>query len=151
IHLSDNAGRYLQPPGGPLSGDLAELVREELRLDIRAALHRAFEQHRSTLSLPILVRFNGAPHRVYFQVMPVIHDAEQPPRQAVIMFMEGEVIEEGLVTSGASAEDTGSSQIVQRLTQELQATQTRLRTTREESDATNEELRAANEELQSIN
>lgn len=30
-HLSDNAGRYLHPSGGPLTSDLSELVRPELR------------------------------------------------------------------------------------------------------------------------
>jgi two-component system CheB/CheR fusion protein len=32
VHLSNHAGRFLQPAGGALTGDLAELVREELRL-----------------------------------------------------------------------------------------------------------------------
>jgi two-component system CheB/CheR fusion protein len=148
VHLSDNAGRYLQPAGGPFSGDIAELVREEMRFDLRSALHCAFEQGQSTLSMPIPVRFNGMPHRVYFQVKPILHDPDHPPRQAVVIFLEGEAIEpppEGGLPAG-SATDT-----VQRLVQELQATQTRLRTSREESEAANEELRAANEELQSIN
>jgi two-component system CheB/CheR fusion protein len=65
--------------------------------------------------------------------------------------LEGEAFEETPLASGASAGEGAASPIVQRLTQELQVTQTRLRTTREESEATNEELRAANEELQSIN
>src|SRR5262249_24974344 len=29
IHLSENAGRYMMPAGGPLSGDAADLVRPE--------------------------------------------------------------------------------------------------------------------------
>jgi two-component system CheB/CheR fusion protein len=151
LHLSDHAGRYLQPAGGPLTGDLAELVREELRFEMRGALHRAFEQRASTLSVPIPVRFNGLPHRVYFQVKPIIQGPDEPPRQAVVLFMEGEAVEETPLATGVSIGEGASNQIVQRLTQELQATQTRLRTTREESEAANEELRAANEELQSIN
>jgi two-component system CheB/CheR fusion protein len=150
VHLSNHVGRFLQPAGGPLTGDLAELVREELRFEIRAALHRAFEQRASTLSMPIPVRFNGAPHRVFFQVKPIFHEPQEPPRQAVVLFLEGDPVEETAVAGGLAAED-GASPIVQRLTQELLATQTRLRTTREESEAANEELRAANEELQSIN
>src|SRR4029453_16723931 len=65
LHLSEHAGRYLQPAGGPLSGDIVELVRAELRLELRTALHRAFEHRQSTLTLPILVQFNGTPHRVH--------------------------------------------------------------------------------------
>ena len=43
-HLSEQAGRYLQPSGGTLANDITELAREELRFDIRAALHQVFPQ-----------------------------------------------------------------------------------------------------------
>jgi two-component system, chemotaxis family, CheB/CheR fusion protein len=79
IHLSENAGRFLMPSGGPLSGDAVDLVRPELRFELRSALSRVFEQRESTLSLPILVRFNGDPHRVHLLVKPV---ADGRPRTA---------------------------------------------------------------------
>ena len=68
VHLSDNAGRFLLPSGGPLSGDIVDLVRPELRFELRSALHRLFEQNAASLSLPIAVRFNGAAHRVLLLV-----------------------------------------------------------------------------------
>ena len=83
IHLSDHAGRYLLPSGGPLSGDLVDLVRPELRFELRSALHRLFEQRASTLSLPILVRFNGTSHRVLLQVKPVHHKCENNEQEAL--------------------------------------------------------------------
>ncbi len=148
VHLSDNAGRFLQPAGGPLSGDIVDLVRPELRFELRSALHRIFERGQSSLSLPIPVRFNGAPHRVLLQVKSA-SPAEQPePRRAIVMFIEGESIEPSVPTSGQQHE---ADDAVRRLTQELELAQERLRTTREESELANEELRAANEELQSIN
>jgi two-component system CheB/CheR fusion protein len=146
IHLSDSAGRYVAPSGGPLSGDVVDLARPELRFELRTALHRAFEQNLQTLSLPILVRFNGAPHRVHIQVKLAEENAEGEPRYAVVLFIEGEAVDEGVVTAGQVPDET-----VRRLSQELELTQARLRTVREESEAANEELRAANEELQSIN
>ncbi len=148
LHLSDNAGRYLQPSGGPLSHDIIELVRPELRFDLRNALERAFERNESTLSLPILVRFNGAPHRVHLQVKPADEDAASQRRTAVVMLIEGEATDETLMSLD---EQQVTNETVRRLTQELELTQTRLRTVREESESANEELRAANEELQSIN
>src|SRR5262249_19492681 len=111
------------------------------------ALNRVFEQRESTLSLPILVRFNGAPHRVHLLVKPVTDDNGPESRNAVAIFIEGESVEENLVALDRQTND----ETVRRLTQELELTQSRLRTVREESDAANEELRAANEELQSIN
>jgi two-component system, chemotaxis family, CheB/CheR fusion protein len=146
IHLSENAGRYLQPSGGSLSGDVVDLARPELRFELRSALHRFFEQRQSTLSLPIMVRFNGAPHRVHLQVAGVT-DATDAPR-ALVMFIEGEAVDETIISVEP---EQATNEIVRRLRQELELTQSRLRTVREESDASNEELRAANEELQSVN
>jgi two-component system, chemotaxis family, CheB/CheR fusion protein len=146
LHMSDNAGRYLQPSGGPLSSDIIDLVRQELRFELRSALHRLFDQDQSTLSVPLLVRFNGKRHRVHLHVKSP-NDAEMPPRTALVMFVEGEAVEDDLPI----ADHEPSSETVRRLTEELELTQSRLRTVREESDAANEELRAANEELQSIN
>jgi two-component system, chemotaxis family, CheB/CheR fusion protein len=147
IHLSENAGRYLLPSGGPLSGDAVDLVRPELRFELRSALNRAFEQREPTLTLPMLVRFNGAPHRVHLQVKPVKENGAVGPRSAVIMFIEGEAVDENV----ASLDRQATDQTVRQLSQELELTQARLRTVREESESANEELRAANEELQSIN
>jgi two-component system, chemotaxis family, CheB/CheR fusion protein len=153
VHLSDSAGRFMQPSGGPLTGDVVDLVRSELRFELRSALHRIFEEDgpspndRVSLSLPIHVRFNGAAHRVLIQVKATDIEEAGGSRGAVVMFIEGEEVEEDLTAS----EGRVSDETVRRLTQELELTQGRLRTVREESDAANEELRAANEELQSIN
>ncbi|HLG90218.1 MAG TPA: chemotaxis protein CheB [Alphaproteobacteria bacterium] len=147
MHLSENAGRFVAPSGGPLSGDVVDLVRPELRFELRSALHRAFEQRKTTLSLPIPVRFNGSPHRVHMLVAPAPKDDATEISKAVVMFIEGEPVEETL----GRTEQRVTDETVRRLTQELELTQARLRTVREESEAANEELRAANEELQSIN
>jgi two-component system CheB/CheR fusion protein len=147
LHLSENAGRYLHPIGGPLTGDVVDLVRPEFRAELRAALHRAFDQHDATLSLPILVSFNGAPHRVDLQVRPVPSE-DRTEATALVLFIEGEAIDPTLVSR---TKQEGTSETVSRLTEELELTQARMRTLREESAAANEELRASNEELQSMN
>jgi two-component system CheB/CheR fusion protein len=148
VHLSEHAGRYLQPSGGPLSGDVVDLVRPELRFELRSALHRAFELGQSTLTLPILVRFNGAPHPVHLQVKPAGEENAADPRHAVVLFIEGEPVER---VPAMPDQQAATDETVCRLREELELTRERLRTTREESEAANEELRAANEELQSIN
>src|SRR5215510_2663133 len=88
VHLSDNAGRYLMPSGGPLSSDVSDLVRPELRFELRSALNRAFAQDVSTVSRPIRVVFNGTPHLVHLLVKPSKNDGHA--RHAVVMFIEGE-------------------------------------------------------------
>jgi two-component system CheB/CheR fusion protein len=147
IHLSENAGRYIMPSAGPLSGDAVDLVRPELRFELRSALNRVFEQQAPTLSLAILVRFNGSPLRVHLLVKPTHETSTTEPRSAVVVFIEGEALDDALLVADRQTSD----ETVRRLTEELELTQARLRTVREESESANEEVRAANEELQSIN
>jgi two-component system CheB/CheR fusion protein len=150
LHLSESAGRYLQPPGGMLSSEITELVREEIKFELRSALHRAFERDEISLTRALPVKFNGAPHRVYIQVKPVSGgESGRDRRRALILFIEGEPESEGMI--GSARVGPPSSETVHRLQQELELAHARLRTMREESEAANEELRAANEELQSIN
>jgi two-component system, chemotaxis family, CheB/CheR fusion protein len=144
VHLSDNASRYLLPSGGPLTADVTELVRPELRFEVRSCLHRAFDQRRPSLSLPVKVRVDGATYPVQVQANPLQEAGEW--RRAVIVFINGEAVDET-----TSIEQQISDEAVHRLKEELDLTQQRLRTMREESDAATEELRASNEELQSIN
>ena len=148
VHLSDTAGRYLQPSVGTLVNDITELAREELRFDLRAALHRAFARSEASLSGPIAVRFNGAARRVYLQARPLNTDPSAG-RAAIVFFLEGETL--GDASIGSAIEERAPGDEIQQVQQELLFTQSQLRSSREEYEGANEELRAANEELQSIN
>jgi two-component system CheB/CheR fusion protein len=53
VHLSDNAGRYLVLPGGEPTQNAVKMVREELRVELRAAL----QQVRSKKEISIPGRF----------------------------------------------------------------------------------------------
>jgi two-component system CheB/CheR fusion protein len=149
IHLSDNAGRYLQPSGGPITTDASELVRPELRFDLRSALHRAFERSEPTLTMPIPVQFDSVMNRVYLHVKPVTQD-DGPATYALVLFIEGGPVDHLGEIPELNDHGPGKERF-QLLQEELQLAQSQLRIMREESEAGNEELRAANEELQSIN
>ena len=149
VHLSEHAGRYLQPSGGALTNDIGELAREELRFDIRAALRRVFAYNEASLHGPIGVRFNGAARRVYLQTRP-LHSEPNASRSAIVFFFEGEALGEASLTS-TKIEEQATDEQVQQILQELQFSQSQLRASREEYEGANEELRAANEELQSVN
>jgi two-component system, chemotaxis family, CheB/CheR fusion protein len=149
VHLSEHAGRYLQPSGGTLANDITELAREELRFDIRAALNRVFAHNEASLNGPIGVRFDGAARRVYLQTRPLPSETGAR-RAAIVFFFEGEAPGESAPTSTKIVDQASDAQI-QQLLQELQFSQSQLRASREEYEGANEELRAANEELQSVN
>ncbi len=150
IHLSEHAGRFLQYSAGSVSMEATEMVREALRFDLRTALHRAFERGEATLSMALPVQLDGSRRSVYLQVKPVLQDND-PARYALVMFIEGEALDEDALAGGGRFDRGGEGETVKQLQEELQLAHSRLRATREESEATNEELRAANEELQSIN
>ena len=145
IHLSETAGRFLNPPGGPLTRDITRLVRPELQLELRAALFRAFDRGEGSLSSFIPVRFNGTPERVALLVRP--RPTGKGERAVLVVFVEG-----GPATADTLAEESDASAgAARQLAEELRQTQDHLRSSREEFDASTEELRSANEELQSIN
>jgi two-component system, chemotaxis family, CheB/CheR fusion protein len=149
VHLSEHAGRYLQPSGGTLANDVTELAREELRFDIRAALHRVFAHNEGSLHGPIGVRLDGAARRVYLQTKPLPSEPSAGSN-AIVLFFEGEALGESALIP-AKIDEQASDEQIQQLMQELQFSQSQLRASREEYEGANEELRAANEELQSVN
>ena len=143
VHLSEHAGRYLRPSGGPLSAGALDLVRPELRFELRWALDRVFEWNLPTLSVPVAVRFDGAAHRTHMLVKPV-RNANAEPHCAVVMFIEGEAVGDNAIAESIT------DLTVQRLSRELELTAARLRAVHEESETANEQLQAANKELQSL-
>jgi two-component system, chemotaxis family, CheB/CheR fusion protein len=146
-HLSESAGRYLQPRGGPPSQVITELVRPELVDELRSALHRAFELHEPCLSAFVPVRFNGSPHLVAVLVQPRVREEGRDAR-VLVTFLEAGKAEprEG----GGERVETNDS-VLLALRDKLRIAEQRLETMRQEHGLAYEDLRAANEELQSLN
>jgi two-component system CheB/CheR fusion protein len=155
LHVSETAGRYLQQPKGPITGDLLKLVRRELQLELRTVLFQAFEKDRAIVSRSIPVQFNGHPHRVVLSVRPRSTDMDRTPiteRQALVVFLEDETDEPVEVQETQTPRDQAESdKRVAQLEVEVQRLREQLQVTIEEYDSSNEEMKAANEELQSIN
>ena len=149
VHLSHGAGRYLVHPAGQPTIDATDLVRPELSPDLRAALHRAFEQHQATLTLPVAVEFDGSSHYVALQVAPSKRGDGQP--HALVMFLEGGPVQFPLVSVEPGQLSSATEEVVRQLNDELLATRAQLKASRQEFETATENLRAANEELQSIN
>jgi two-component system CheB/CheR fusion protein len=148
VNLSPSAGRFISPPQGPLSQELPDIARPELRAELRSALHRAFSVGESTITPPISVAFNGHRHWVVLHVSPSAEDPQIAPH-ALVMFIEGGVVDE----EEFDPDDDGmlGSNEVRRLREELRTAQERLSASRREHESAIQELRIANEELQSVN
>jgi two-component system CheB/CheR fusion protein len=125
---------------------VTDLVRPELRDELHALLHRAFEGVDPQLSSFISVTFNGASRRVALlaQQRP---QREGMGRQALITFLDAGVA----ASSPLSAEQEPTSELVRSLREKLRETEQRIESIRDDYYLTNEELRSTNEELQSLN
>ena len=178
LHLSENAGRYLVPPGGEITTTAYKLVREELRFELRTALQAARQNKSARNSQPISVRFNGHPRPVVMRVRPSF-DAEQagfalvifeerdadtaatepsnpePVSPRVVLSPRIEELEKELSIARQRTQaiieeyETGREEM-QSSAEEMQSTNEELRSTMEELETSKEELQSINEELQAV-
>jgi two-component system CheB/CheR fusion protein len=144
-HLSETAGRFLQPRGGPPTQTLMELVRPELVEELRACLHRAFELREPCLSAFVPVRFNGTTKLVAVLVQPRARNDRG--EDALVTFLDAGGAEGAVPDERGQSTDT----LVLSLRDKLRIADQRLETMRQEHALAYEDLRAANEELQSLN
>ncbi len=148
VHLSPQAGRYIQHSAGAFSGKLSEVVRPELRLDLKMALDRALETRTPTMTHATPIPLEGEARSIAMQIAPV-PVREGAGAQALVLFLDlGPALPE---TEGYVGEGEIRGDEVRRLHAELKAAREALVASRGEHETAIEDLRAANEELQSIN
>jgi two-component system, chemotaxis family, CheB/CheR fusion protein len=146
LHFSGRTGKFLEPATGAASLNLLNLVHRDLRLDLRAALHKAAAERQPITSPNIRQGMNGDARLVSLTVEPIEPSAGEAAMM-VVLFHEG-----GPTPNGAAREpDESTDEHVHRLEAELSVAKDRLQTTVEELESTNEELKSSNEEYQSIN
>ena len=143
LHVSEHAGRYLHVAGVP-SSNVFQLVREELRMELRSALQLARERRTVSRSRPIPVRIDGETKRVVLRVSPT--GGGETEGLSLVIFDEV-----GEVPAAEGAEPVEHDGSTRELEAELEMTRQRLQALVEEHEAGQEEMRAANEELQSAN
>ncbi|WP_412070037.1 chemotaxis protein CheB [Rubrivirga sp. IMCC43871] len=155
-HVFGAAGDYLRDREGPISQNVVDKVLRVLRIDLRAALFRAFSSGESTDTRFHRVTVGGRERVVRVHVGPVGGEAAQDGR-AEIVFIELDPVT--VASLGAAIAEAGDgdgesppdSRAIAHLEHELRQTRMHLQQTLEEAEVSTEELKASNEELQSIN
>ena len=157
VHFSEHVGRFLVHPGGEPTTSVFKLVREELRIELRAALHAAREKGQATRSKPIAVEIDSDVRHVVLSVQPA--QTSEQEGFVLVIFDEAEVAlfdggeadppaaEADGGTSGAATQDA----TLREMEAELDLTKQRLQAIIEEYETSQEEMRASNEEMQSTN
>ncbi len=147
LHFSGRTGRYLEPTAGAANLNLLKLVHRDLRLDLRAALHKAEGTYQAVKVERLQIDSENERQMINLVVQPIVHAAEGPA-SFLVLFQEI-----GVASFGDAEHSLGylRDEHVQRLESELRLTKERLQATIEELERTNEELQSANEELQTVN
>lgn len=147
VHVTEGAQRFLEYPAGVPTQDVLQVVRPDLRVDLRTALFQVFgteneddwhEDRRVRLDL------DGEGTLLIFRVRRIDDDRAEP--LAMITFEEHEV---DSMTEGDTDDEAAAT--IRQLEQELEQTKEQLALTIEEYEGQTEELQASNEELQSMN
>jgi two-component system CheB/CheR fusion protein len=179
LHFEGNAGPYLAPARGAATLHVLKLVRQELALDLRTALHRAKKEETPVRREGIRFPQDGGSKTVNLEVIPMkgrhtkgadflILIEEVPAREAAepreareedeLVHLKQELAStrEHLQSIIESQEATNEALTVEHeevlsANEELQSTNEELETAKEELQSSNEELSTLNEELQNRN
>jgi two-component system CheB/CheR fusion protein len=146
VHLSERAGKYLQITGGEPTQNLLRMIRQELRLELRAALYQAVQRQAPVDAKGLKVKIGDAAEIVDVHVRPVLREGDSAYGLILVVFEQ---------TSSANSETTvlltSDEPVAQQLEEELMRVKLQLRGSIEQHEYQAEELKASNEELQAMN
>ncbi len=152
---------YLSPVPGKSSLSLLKMLREELLVDVRAAIIRAGTEDAAVRETGLRVKWNGGYREVAIEVVPM--KASGVEKCGFLILFEDALANDNAaiateVTNEANrsvhptplvARDSLLVADTARLEHELAGTRDYLQSIIEQHEATNEELQSANEEVQS--
>jgi len=149
LQSSGRTGKYLELPPGAPDTNIFNMARPGLRLELRAAIHRAIGNGQLVVQEKVSIATNGGRQEVDLYVQPM-RFGSSPDMPYLVVFQEIGGVKPIVETDTTASEDDGDNSVRQ-LEAELRATRERLQATTEELESSNEELKSSNEELQSIN
>lgn len=149
VHIRGDVSAFISFPAGRMEPNLLKMVRDELRIDARALLHKA-RREGLTKGPRILIRHGEQPSLVQITVVPMPTVEENTARLWAVLFA-CEVYDAHQLQPDIETDNELQNLRVSELEQELMAMREHLQTTIEELETSNEELQSTNEELQSAN
>ncbi len=142
VHLSPQAGQFLQFAGGEPSINVLKLVHPALRTPLRAALYRAATSGTGATAPHISIELNGEVRQVSMHVRPP--SSEAAPHRFLLVVFE---LEETLTTP---MEIVASGDSAHHLEIEVERLSAQLRLASEQYEVSTEDLKASNEELHAM-
>ncbi|BCM17922.1 CheR family methyltransferase [Mesorhizobium sp. J8] len=150
MHSSGGTGKYLELAAGAPDHNVFSMARRGLRMDLRAALHKAVSTGHVAVQNKIAVGTNGGRQTISLAVQPLPVEGGAEPLY-MLVFRDVGGIKPEIEDEPVHTTDDVESANVSQLERELRETKDRLQVTTEELESSNEELKSSNEELSSIN
>ncbi len=141
----------MKPAPGEASFHLLKMLRSELMLPVRTALHEAKKRKGPARKPDVKIRYNELSSMVDLEVIPVAGRQEKSPNFLVLFSKSFKETPDSRKQTAVAAADDKEEKEVERLRRELTSTQEYMRSMIEDQEAASEELRAANEEILSSN
>ena len=175
LHLTERAAKYLQMHAGDASLNLLQIIRPELRLDLRSALFQAVQKRSAVVVNGVTVHTGERAETVNLIVRPALREGDPMRGYFLILFEPASQAADPAVTRPTLADEPATRHLEEELTrlkgqmrltieqyevqaeearasnEELQAINEELRSTAEELETSQEELQSVNEELQTVN
>src|SRR5262249_24374978 len=130
--------------------NLLKLVRPELLVELRAAVHRALAENVPNSVAGLELRSGEQITTVKIEIVP-LQEPETRSRCLLVLFETAEPPSAPARPPSESTPPTPEADLARNLERELVATKEYLQQTIEELESPNEELKSSNEELQSSN
>src|SRR5208283_4939763 len=159
VQFQGKTGAYLEPAAGHPTFSLSKMVREDLLVDLRAALTAVKKSNAKARKEGVQLLSEGKMREVNLEVLPLRGQASQE-RYYVVVFEENAPVPVSVGKSGGKGKkpDPPTTRENEVLKREMAQLKQQLRTliedhenTMEEFKSVNEEVLSANEELQSTN
>lgn len=153
-HFRGPIGPYLEPMAGKASLNLFKMVRESLRLELRAALQQARKRGSPVKRMDLQMSDQSVVRDVSLEVIPL--KGSDTTRAFLILFTENTAptpahIAQHEELSTTQGKHDAKERRIRQLEHELATKREEMRSIIEETEATNEELQSANEEILSSN
>jgi two-component system CheB/CheR fusion protein len=151
LHLSERAGQYMQMTGGQPSYNLLKIVRPELRLELRTALHQAVQRRTNVEARNLSLRVGDETQTLNLVVRPVLREDEATRGFILVMFERASAAESKRRIAAARNPSAPPIRWCAGWKMSWCAVKAQLRATIEQYEVQTEELKASNEELQATN
>ncbi|MBD2449129.1 PAS domain-containing protein [Nostoc sp. FACHB-152] len=161
VQFRGQTSPYLQLPSGRPSFNLLKIAKQELRLELRTAIHLAKKHQEAVRKEGIEIKDNEQIKLVRIDVVPFYALPDNTKSYFLVMFAEtaassilnlaDEQQASSSSTSTRKRRKINNENETQQLKQELATTKEYLQSIIAEQQATNQDLRAANEEILSSN